>query len=103
MTAKKKEPAFGEALAEVEAILERLENDAVDIDELSAEVRRAAELIQLCRRKLEKTETEVRDLVAVLAPEDAGTAAGGAGDAGDTGADGDTGPAAPPAGDALPF
>ena len=83
------EPAFGEALAEVEAILERLENDEVDVDELSAEVRRAAELIQLCRRKLEKTEMEVRDLVADL---DAGTDDDvGAADGAATEDDGDTG------------
>jgi len=33
---------------------------------LSEEVRRAVELIQVCREKLEKTDTEVRDLVAGL-------------------------------------
>jgi exodeoxyribonuclease VII small subunit len=53
----------------VEEILARLEAEEIDIDDLSREVKRAAELIQLCRRKLEKTEREVGDLVAELQPE----------------------------------
>jgi len=58
--------SFGEAVAEVEEILSGLEEDAVDIDRLGDEVARAVELIQVCREKLEKTDREVRDLVAGL-------------------------------------
>ena len=58
--------SFGDAVAEVEAILRRLEDGDVDIDELGAAVRRAVELIQVCRQKLARTETEVGDLVAGL-------------------------------------
>lgn len=58
--------SFGEAVSEVEEILAGLEEDAVDIDRLGAEVARAVELIQVCREKLEKTDREVRDLVAGL-------------------------------------
>ena len=58
--------SFGEAVAEVEEILAGLEEDAVDIDRLGGEVARAVELIQVCREKLEKTDREVRDLVAGL-------------------------------------
>ncbi len=68
--AKKVTPAkklsFGDAVAEVENILSRLESEEVDIDDLSTEVKRAVELIQVCRDKLEKTDAEVRDLVADL-------------------------------------
>jgi exodeoxyribonuclease VII small subunit len=53
-------------VAEVEEILTGLEEDAVDIDRLGEEVARAVELIQVCREKLEKTDREVRDLVAGL-------------------------------------
>lgn len=63
--------SFGEAVAEVETILAGLEADDVDIDRLGEEVRRAVELIQLCRQKLEKTDREVRDLVAGLQADDA--------------------------------
>lgn len=68
--ANKKKPArnlsFGEAVAEVEEILAGLEQDEVDIDRLGDQVARAVELIQVCREKLERTDREVRDLVAGL-------------------------------------
>ena len=70
MAASKKKPvknlSFGEAVTEVEEILSGLEDDNVDIDKLGEEVRRAVELIQVCRDKLEKTDTEVRQLVKGL-------------------------------------
>jgi exodeoxyribonuclease VII small subunit len=58
--------SFGEAVGEVEEILARLEEDAIDIDDLGAEVRRAVELIKVCREKLSRTDAEVRELVAEL-------------------------------------
>ena len=70
MAEKKKKAAsklsFGEAVDEIEELLARLEAEEIDIDDLSAEVRRAVELIGLCRTKLEKTDAEVRELVAEL-------------------------------------
>lgn len=74
MVEKKRVPAkklsFGEAVREVEEILAGLEADEVDIDQLGSEVGRAVELIQVCRQKLEKTDQEVRDLVAGLSSGD---------------------------------
>jgi exodeoxyribonuclease VII small subunit len=67
--ARDREPSFREAVEEVEAILLRLEAEEVDIDDLSREVARAVELIKLCRGKLEKTDGEVRRLVADLEAE----------------------------------
>jgi exodeoxyribonuclease VII small subunit len=58
--------SFGEAVTEVEEILAGLEQDEVDIDRLGEQVARAVELIQVCREKLERTDREVRDLVAGL-------------------------------------
>ncbi len=60
--------SFSEAVAEVEDIVNRLENEETDIDELSAEVQRAVELIAACRERLERTDLEVRELVTKLAP-----------------------------------
>ena len=69
-TSPKRTPAknlsFGDAVGEVERILAGLEQDEIDIDKLGEEVKRAVELIQVCRAKLEKTDREVRDLVAGL-------------------------------------
>jgi len=62
---------FGEAVGEVEEILAELERDNVDIDHLGDRVKRAVELIQVCREKLEKTDDEVRELVADLKDRDA--------------------------------
>ncbi len=70
MAKRTKNPTFGEAVAEVERILADLEQDEVDIDRLSGEVKRAVELIQVCREKLEKTDGEVRELVAGLERKD---------------------------------
>ena len=79
MAETKRTPArklsFGEAVAEVETILAGLESDEVDIDRLGDEVKRAVELIRVCREKLEKTDREVRDLVAGLQDEDGDAAA----------------------------
>ena len=61
-----KKLSFGEAVSEVEEILMALEREDVDIDTLGAEVKRAVELIQVCREKLEKTDAEVRGLVSGL-------------------------------------
>ena len=53
-------------MQEVETILGRLEGDEVDVDELTAEVKRAVELVGLCRDKLRRTELEVKEFVAQL-------------------------------------
>ena len=72
----KKDPgklSFSEAVTEVEEILAALEREDVDIDTLGDEVKRAVELIRICREKLEKTDAEVRGLVSGL-QSDAGAA-----------------------------
>jgi exodeoxyribonuclease VII small subunit len=60
------EPTFGAAVEEIEGILSRLEGDEIDVDDLAREVQRAVTLIALCRAKLARTETEVREFVAAL-------------------------------------
>ncbi len=61
-------PGYAEALAELESILQALDGDDVDIDRLSNDVRRAAELIGICRDRLTATRTEVERIVADLDP-----------------------------------
>lgn len=50
---------YTEASAEIEAILQRLRNEELDVDSLTREVTRATELITLCKERLLKTEEEV--------------------------------------------
>ncbi len=50
---------YAEAIAEVERILERIQNEEVDVDTLSSEVKRASELLAQCRKRLVKSEEEL--------------------------------------------
>ena len=59
-------PSFGVALEELEGILQRIDGDAVDIDALADELRRATELLELCRGKIRKAEVEVEQIVQRL-------------------------------------
>lgn len=66
MTKAKKTPGFSEAMADVEDILRRLENDEVAIDDLGTEVKRAVDLVALCRDQLKAAEMEVQTVMAGL-------------------------------------
>ncbi|MCC8020176.1 MAG: exodeoxyribonuclease VII small subunit [Rikenellaceae bacterium] len=52
-------PGYAEAIAEIERILDSFNNEQVDIDGLAAQVKRATELISMCREKLRKAEEDV--------------------------------------------
>ncbi len=68
--APRKEPkdtiGYAEAVTELEEILDELEADDVDVDRLAEQVRRAADLIELCRGRLETAQVEVTRIVADL-------------------------------------
>ena len=59
-------PTFSDAMSELEAILKRIDNDAIDVDRLAEELQRATELLELCREKIRKAEVEVTQIVAQL-------------------------------------
>jgi exodeoxyribonuclease VII small subunit len=61
-----REPGFGEAMSELEAILRRVEGEEVDIDRLAEELRRAAVLLELCRAKIRRAEVEIAQVVHQL-------------------------------------
>jgi exodeoxyribonuclease VII small subunit len=63
---------YAEALAELEAILDELEADTVDVDELAARVRRARELVDLCKDRIASARMAVTEVVAD-SPEPAGS------------------------------
>jgi exodeoxyribonuclease VII small subunit len=60
------EPSFRAAMDELEGILERIEGEEIDIDRLAEELRRAAQLLDLCRGKIRKAEVEVTQIVQSL-------------------------------------
>ena len=57
---------YADALAELEGILDQLEDDDIDVDVLSAKVERAAELIRLCRGRIRDAQLSVEEIVADL-------------------------------------
>ena len=57
------DPGYREALDEIEAIVEEIESESVDIDVLTDRVRRATFLIKLCKAKLKKTDDEVKKVL----------------------------------------
>lgn len=59
-----KKPTYKEAMAEIEAIVEKLEENKLDVDELSTNVKRVSELIAFCKSKLHDTEEEVEKILA---------------------------------------
>jgi len=67
---------FRQAMAELEGILERIEGEEIDIDQLAQELRRAAQLLDLCRGKIRKAEVEVTQIVQSLAESSESAATG---------------------------
>ncbi len=59
---------YGDALAELESILAEIEDDSVDVDVLATRVRRAAELLRVCRDRITSARIEVTQIVADLEP-----------------------------------
>ncbi len=51
--------SYNEAIAEIEEILKKMENEELDVDMLSGQVQRVSFLIRYCRKKLLQTQEEV--------------------------------------------
>ncbi len=69
-TAPGPEPTgYAEAMAELEAILAEIEDDAVDVDVLTRKVARAAQLVRWCRSRIDGARVDVERIVADLAPD----------------------------------
>jgi exodeoxyribonuclease VII small subunit len=56
-----KELTYSEAIAEIEKIIARLRNEQTEVDTLSAELKRATELITRCKEQLRKVESSVKE------------------------------------------
>jgi exodeoxyribonuclease VII small subunit len=64
------EISYADALAELESILSAIEEEQVDVDELAVKVKRSAELIRLCRGRIEAATIEVATIVSEMQPEE---------------------------------
>jgi exodeoxyribonuclease VII small subunit len=61
-----KKLTYQEALDEVEDILAKIENEELDIDELSEKVKRVSFLLKFCKDKLHKTNEEVEKILGEM-------------------------------------
>ncbi len=59
----KKKISYREAVEEIEDILSKIENEELDVDELSDQVKRVSSLIKICKEKLFKTQEEVEQIL----------------------------------------
>jgi exodeoxyribonuclease VII small subunit len=61
-----KKQSYKEAFTELEEILIKIESDELNVDDLTAQVKRAAELIKFCKSKLFETESEIEKIIAEI-------------------------------------
>ena len=67
--------SYSLAFEELQRIVSEMERGDVGIDELSVNVKRAAELIQYCKNKLKATELDVAEILKQLEEEGDGASA----------------------------
>lgn len=58
-----KKISYQEAYDELQTILSQIENDELDVDELTKNVKKASELIKFCKTKLFDTESEIEKII----------------------------------------
>jgi exodeoxyribonuclease VII small subunit len=54
---------YKEAIIEIEEILAQIENNELDVDQLSEKVKRVSFLITACKEKLKNTEEEIANIL----------------------------------------
>jgi exodeoxyribonuclease VII small subunit len=58
-----KKLSYAEAMAEIEEIINKIENDEFTVDDLADKVKRISSLIQFCKDKLRSTEEELDNIL----------------------------------------
>lgn len=61
-----KEITYTEAFEQLQEIVRKMENADISVDELSDNIKKATQLIKICKDKLTKTEKEVNETIAEL-------------------------------------
>jgi exodeoxyribonuclease VII small subunit len=74
------EPDFEHAMAEIEAIVERIEGGEVGLEEALAQYERGVTLINQCRSRLGRAQRQVEDLTKRLEQADNEGSSGGTGE-----------------------
>lgn len=63
MNGQQEQLTYTGAITELEKIIGEMEDASITMDELSAKVKRASELLQFCKNKLTSTEHEVNGVL----------------------------------------
>lgn len=58
-----KETKYEMTISQLEEIVERLENNQLGIDEMTAQLKKAQQLIKLCKDRLTKTDEEIQKIL----------------------------------------
>lgn len=61
-----KKLSYTEAYNELNTILSKIESGELDVDDLSKQVKKASELLKVCKSKLYDTETEIEKILEDL-------------------------------------
>ena len=59
----KQEMKYKEAVAQLEAIVRRMEAGELNLDSLADELKKAQKLIKMCKDKLTKTDEEIKKML----------------------------------------
>ncbi len=54
---------YEEAVRQLEAIVDKMENGEMDLESMTTQLKKAQELIKLCKNKLTKTDAEIEKLI----------------------------------------
>ncbi|MFM7667504.1 MAG: exodeoxyribonuclease VII small subunit [Bacteroidota bacterium] len=57
---------YTKAFAELQLIVAEMENGKISVDDLAIKVKRASELIKICKNKLSETEGDVQKILSDL-------------------------------------
>lgn len=54
---------YSEAVAEIESILQQVEEGKLEVDELTEKVKRVTDLLKICRDKLQLSEKQIAEIL----------------------------------------
>lgn len=60
------QPTYTKAFEELQQIVADIEDGEISVDELGVKVKRASELIKICKEKLASTEEDVQEILKEL-------------------------------------
>jgi exodeoxyribonuclease VII small subunit len=65
---EEKNVSYKMAIDEIEAILKKIENQDLDVDDLGNKLKRVNELVKICKKKLHAAEKEVEKILGEMEP-----------------------------------